>query len=82
MQLDDEGVVHPCQHIALSHDVSLLLGLSDVLLFEYLHRIGFGTAVLFDQHDFSVGALADDGQRREVREASVVAIHIKIIQSA
>ena len=67
-ELDDEGMVHADEDVALSHHVVLLLPLLNVFLLEDLHRVGAVglLALLLHQHHLRVRALADHRQHVEV----------------
>jgi hypothetical protein len=48
VQLNNEGMMHPSENIPLGHDVRLLLGFLNMLLFKDLHGKHFRIALLAD----------------------------------
>lgn len=67
-ELNDEGMVHADEYVALRHHMILLLPLLNVFLLEDLHGIGAVglLSLLLHQHHLGVGALADDRKHVEV----------------
>lgn len=54
-ELNNEGMVHPHQNIALGHHVILLLPLLNVFLLEDLHSIGAVSLLTLLLHEHHLG---------------------------
>lgn len=66
--MDEEGVIELFEDIFFHHDASLLFFLFDVFFFHGLEGVEFMVVFFPDEHDFGVGAFANNGEHMKLVE--------------